>query len=220
MIKKTSSLAASVVFGVVALAGAEATADSYHERINISEISEGGEVVGFKLGMTLRLRGLHDKARIGILPQGALQKHDAYTFRLAAAEPSEGSLLHQFPEVRGLGGQPQEVSFEVRYADVPKLEPGSNIEIVSAWNTKDNLQYWHVYGATTALYSQPHVFTLPAAKRPATARLRQRAGTSSRRLGRFAVTRGQRLKSAAARPRATTPPRPGRAARARRVSPR
>ena len=102
-----------------------------------------------------------------------------------------------------LDAAPKEVSFELRYADVPALEPGAEIEVVTAWTDPNGVQtHWHVYGASTVLHAQGQVYTLPAAEK-SVARYRQRSHTPSRKLGRFAATRASSAAADSRRRRAS-----------------
>ena len=136
-----------------------------HERVTVSEWVEKGDVVGIKVKLTLRPKGV-TQVRVGLGDQSKqaiakLNSHDS-SWRKAAAGVSGSFIVHSFGEVKGVTARtPKQVEFSVRYSDAPNLTPGQNIEVVTAWK-KPN--YWHIHGAETPLYRQSVTYKLPQLK--------------------------------------------------------
>jgi hypothetical protein len=185
-----------------------------HERVEISELKEKGEVVGLKLKLTLRPSGA-SAVRIGLGPTTAITGGND-EWRAKGADKSKGWLLHQWAEEKDIpSGKPKEVELTVKYADAPNLKPGEQVSVVTAWN----VGYWHLWGAKTPLNStNASLVTLPKTKEATTSRRMLRAPTSTSARTRTAA-RASRSATNATRPR--PPARPnaraprGRVARGR-----
>lgn len=204
---------ATIVLFLVALGVDRAEAVSSHERVEVSPLKEKGEVVGLRIKLTLRPENAQTTVRIGLGPTGGLARASDFRAKAAGDTPY---LLHQFKEIRNLTDrQPKEVTLTVKYADAPGLQPGKEVEVISAWNAPSYQSYWHVYGARTTLTpSGGTMIKLPAAKAPAASRRTPAASGSGARQalrGSGTGTRASRSTSTASSSRATSTARSPRA---------
>jgi hypothetical protein len=148
-----------------------ADAQSFHEKVDPKEIKKGGQVVGLRLKLTLRPESgsTQDKVRVGLgsMKTPANAPYDWH--RAAASDASKGYLVHQWPEIAidPKTDKAKEVTLEVLYADVPGLEPGSEVEVISTWNAPNNRTYWHVWGIQSVYKDPKSVIKLPLVKPPA-----------------------------------------------------
>src|SRR5690606_20933060 len=132
---------------------------------------------------------------------GSAGEHD---YRTKAADPKAGHLLYQWKEISGLKShQPKEVTLELRYADAPKVKPGSTIELVSAWSDSSR-SYWHVWGLTTNISGPVDKYKLPDApkktSRPArTTSTRARATSTRSSSSRSSSSRSSSSRSSSSR---------------------
>ncbi len=141
-------LAITVLAVMISSSLAAAGSKSRHERIEVRAIKVQGEVVGLKLLMLLRSAPNHDKVRIGLGPNTNTDRDPSPDSRARqkAADLSKGYLLHQWKEIKIENpGQPQRVELVVLFKDNPKLKPGAEVEIISAWNGPIG-NFWHVWG--------------------------------------------------------------------------
>ncbi len=167
------ALALPVLLIGLLLQTSTADALSFHEKIEAKPIKKDGQVVGLRLTLTLRpdSSGGHDKVRVGLGPMKKPANAPYDWQRKAASDPKDGYLLHQFPEIKidAAKDKAKEVTLEVLYADVPGLAPGTEVEVVSAWNGKSNPTYWHVWGMQEITRDAKMVIKLPkptAARKP------------------------------------------------------
>lgn len=168
--------AAAILVAILSLGLArEAAAQdrSSHERVKVTAIKKGGEVVGLRMKLTLRpVDDTRPVVRIGIGPNDA-SKYDWATFRDQASDPKKGYLLHQWPEIaldgKEIGrGKAKPIELEVLYADAPELakwDPSKPLEVISAWSDSKASVYWHVWGMQSWSPDKASVFKLPAAKK-------------------------------------------------------
>jgi len=204
---------------------AQASARPRHERIKIAPWKENGTIVGIKLKMTLRPSNEgRTVVRIG-LGDMSMGKFNWQTGRDRVAKGDY--LAYQWPEITGLAQNgAKEVELKVRYSDAPKLKPGTQVEVVSAWNNAAKNQYWHIWGLQAMTRDQTMVVTLPnapsaaaTAKKPATtakkpATTAKKPATTAKKPATAARVRSNLRQSAASRASASRA-RPARASAAR-----
>jgi hypothetical protein len=201
---KTAAAIAVIAIGLGFAREAAAFDRSSHERIKISAIKKGTEVIGLRMKLTLRpVDESRPVVRIGIGPNDP-SKYDYAAFREQASDPKKGYLLHQWPEItidkKDIGqGKAKEVTLEVLYADAPELakwDPAKEVEIISAWSDAKASVYWHVWGMQSWNPDKASVRKLPARK---TAKAPRKAARRVAALGRTAARRFTTARRAAAR---------------------
>jgi len=194
---RTLSFVATVL-AVLAMAPLARADVARHERVEVKPLKEKGEVVGLKVEMTIRPEQ-YSKARIGIGPKGGALNMQGADHQKAAALPETGYLLHQFAHEDLVPNTPKKVTLEVRYKDAPKLKPGQEIEIISAFDHGPNV--WHVFGMWRRGAGNVPSFKAPGSEAPA-----------QRRVGISQIKRsGAAGRRAPAKPRPSAPPSRARA---------
>ncbi|HUS64888.1 MAG TPA: hypothetical protein VMZ28_10120 [Kofleriaceae bacterium] len=148
---------------------AAADAQSFHEKVEAKEIKKGGQVVGLRLKLTLRPENgsTQDKVRVSLGPMTPKPSGADYDWhRAAVSDPKKGYVIHQWPEIEidPKKEKAKEVTLEVLYADVPGLKPGTDVEVISAWNAPSNRTYWHVWGLQSVMKDAKSVIKLPEPK--------------------------------------------------------
>jgi hypothetical protein len=216
----------------VATSAGEADADrSRHERMKVSPIKKGGDVVGMKIKMTLRADDASkDTVRINLVkdqtyswdasnkrPDGTSKSDRA---RLAGSEKSD-ILLHKLGEFKNLKSKEiKEVEFEVLYSKAKGIKPGDKIQVVSAWVQSGNTN-WHIWGAKgdfggdgknqvkvpgkAGAAKKPATAKKPAAKKPAAKKKKKKASAAAVNLRRATTTARAKKPGAAKKPRAKAP---------------
>jgi len=156
---------------------AQASARPRHERIKIAPWKENGTVVGIKLKLTLRPANEgRTVVRIGL---GDMSMR-SFNWQKGRDRVAKGDYLaYQWPEITGLAQNgAKEVELKVRYSDAPKLKPGTQVEVVSAWNNAAQNQYWHIWGLQAMTRDATMVVTLPQAPSSAQAKPKKPAATA------------------------------------------
>lgn len=175
---------------LIATQPVSAGSKSRHERVEIHPIHKQGDVIGFRLKLTLRPENNHDKVRIGLGPNTNSDRDQSpeSRSRAKAADRSLGYLLHQWPEIKiEKSRQPQKVELEVLFKDNPKLSPGQQVEIISAWNGPIG-SFWHIWGLQAYAKDPSNLARLPGA----TASQRQASMLDIKRAGKRAAPHRKR----------------------------
>lgn len=156
----------AVVALFVSLLGANAHADARHEDVELKPWKEQGEVVGFKLKLTLR-PAYYSFCQVGL---GCMDEKKAgadYTEkRRAAWDKDKGYLRLVFPLETGLSGD-KDVEYPVRYGDGNDLKPGETVDVISGFsqNEPKDRVYVHIWGmAFGPVTKSDEKYVLPGAK--------------------------------------------------------
>ena len=150
-----------------------------HERVTITPWKSNGKTIGFNLKLVIRPTR-YTLVRVGLGKPGGAQRISGgyHSWRNAAAGVSGSYILKNLGVVRGVQTYTnQTVSFRVKYSDVPKLKPGSDVEVVTAWDKG----YWHIHGAATPLYSYSDTYRLPNATVAKRAKKKKKAQPRARK---------------------------------------
>jgi len=204
MVVVRTFLSAVAVLAAATLAPVVHADVARHERVEVKPLNEKGEVVGLKVEMTIRPEQ-YRKVRIGIGPKGGALNMQGADHQKAAALPETGYLLHQFAHEDLVPNTPKKVSLEVRYKDAPKLQPGQEIEVISAFDHGPNV--WHVFGMWRRGAANVPSFKAPGAEAPA----QRRVGVAQIKRSGVAKRPASTTSRRSATPRARARAKPGRA---------